>query len=53
MSDNVTNATAALAVVNPWVLTATGELQLAFVALGCAWLILQITLKLLSLRKPK
>ena len=53
MSDNLTHATAAVAVVNPWVLNTTSELQLVFVALGIVWLALQITLKILSIRKHK
>ncbi len=46
-SGHVTNVTA----LTTWMLATTGELQFIAACLGIFWLALQITLKLLSLRK--
>ncbi len=48
---HVTDVTAAAAVMSPWLITFTGEVQLVLALLGIVWLALQITLKILSIRK--
>lgn len=48
----LTNITAALAVVSPWLTTANTLGQLLLTALGIAWLALQIYFKLLERKKP-
>lgn len=50
-SGHVTNAVAALACVSPWIPQINSAGQLVLTGLGIAWLALQITLKLISLRK--
>lgn len=50
---HVTNATAVLACASSWIPVINSGAQLLLTVLGIAWLVLQITLKLLSLRKKR